>query len=148
MHDKCTAPFDGVYELITCLKRKHVIVPLVTGKGERSCRITLKKIGLDGVFDKILTGSDTHPNKGELILSLLSEYSIRKEEFFYVGDAVSDLEACNAIGVTCLSAAWGQNNSLPELKIQNPQYTFESVSKLEGFLMVAVAGKSNTVDGK
>lgn len=134
MHDMCAAPFDGIHGLITYLKGNHIIVPLVTGKGERSCGITLGKIGLDDVFDKILTGSETHLNKGELILSLLSEYSVKKEEFFYVGDAISDLETCNAIGVTCLSAAWGTNSSLPELKIRNPQFTFESVSSLEGFL--------------
>lgn len=134
LHDMCAEPFEGIYELITFLKQKRIIVPLITGKGERSCKITLKKIGMDHVFDKTMFGSEKHPNKKESMSLLLSKYSINKDEFLYIGDALSDIEACNSIGVTCLSAAWDEKNDPLKLKTKNPLHTYESVSELSMFL--------------
>lgn len=134
-HDMCTKPFEGIYELIVFLKQKKVIVPLVTGKGEESCRITLEKTGMSHVFDEILCGSESHPNKKESIEYLLSKYSVKKEEFFYIGDALSDIEACSGAGVTCLSAAWSdEKRNLFKLKEVNPLHTYESVRELGRFL--------------
>lgn len=134
LHDMCAEPFEGIYELIAFLKQKRIIVPLITGKGERSCKITLKKIGMDHVFDETMFGSEKHPNKKESMSLLLSKYSISKDEFLYIGDTLSDIEACNSIGVTCLSAAWDEKNDPLKLKTKNPLHTYESVRELSMFL--------------
>ena len=122
MHNNCKKPFPEIYDLINYLKEKNVIVPLITGKGEKSCHISLKKLGMENCFSDIMVGDETRPNKGESILKLLEKYSIKKEEFYYVGDALSDVMACREVRVTCLTAAWSHSDEVEELKKINPNY--------------------------
>lgn len=137
LHEMCSAPFDGICELIACLKQNQIIVPLITGKGEKSCKITLKKLGLEQIFDEVLYGSEERFNKRENILYLLEKYAVKKEEFIYIGDTVQDADACSSIGVTCLLAAWAELADPARLKAHNP-YTFESVNELKKFLELKI----------
>lgn len=105
-HKLCPPIPNGILDLIEKLKKMSVKVALITGKGERSCRITIDKLGLVGCFDHIMTGSEEGVVKKRQIEELLSIYDISKEEFVYVGDAVSDVVACREVGVKCLSAMW------------------------------------------
>lgn len=41
MHQSCPAPYEGIRELIETLQKAGVLVALITGKGDKSCRITL-----------------------------------------------------------------------------------------------------------
>lgn len=134
MHNNCTEPFSEISDLIKYLKEKNVIVPLITGKGQKSCYISLKKLGMENCFSDIMVGDETRPNKGKSIIKLLEKYSIKNEEFYYVGDALSDVMACREVNVTCLSAAWSNNAELEELKKINSGYIFKSISDLKSFL--------------
>lgn len=133
LHDMCTMPFEGIFELIIFLKQNQIIVPLITEKSEKSCEITLKKLGMHRVFDDILCGSENCHCKSNNMLYLLEKYMIRKEEFLYIGDTVQDIADCNSIGITCLSAAWEELTNPLKLRAYNP-YTFESVIDLKKFL--------------
>ena len=53
MHIMCPRPFDGITELIEKLKKKSIPIALVTGKGEKSCAITLRQFNMDTCFDKV-----------------------------------------------------------------------------------------------
>lgn len=57
MHIMCPRPFDGITELIEKLKKKSILIALVTGKGEKSCAITLRQFNMDTCFDKVKTGN-------------------------------------------------------------------------------------------
>ncbi len=134
MHNSCTKPFSEVCDLIKYLKQKNVIVALITGKGQKSCDISLKKLGMENYFSDIMVGDETRLNKAESILKLLKKYSIKNDQFYYVGDAVSDVMACRDVSVTCLSAAWSDSVELEELKKINPTYIFNNISGLKIFL--------------
>ena len=137
LHDRCTTPFEGICELLLFLKQNHMIVPLITGKGKKSCTITLEKLGLTRMFDVILYGSEQYRCKSDNILYLLETYGIKEEEFFYIGDTIQDIDDCHRIGVTCLSAAWAKESNTIELKNQNSN-TFSSVSALAKFLEIRI----------
>lgn len=134
LHYMCSEPFPGICELIDFLKGNHIIVALITGKGEKSCDITLKKLGLHDTFVEIATGSEKSPNKVESILYLMQKYSVKADEFYYVGDAVSDAIACHKAGVTCLSTAWTESSNSSKLRKINPSYVFENITELKKFL--------------
>jgi phosphoglycolate phosphatase len=68
------------------------------------------------------------------IIKLLKRYCINKDEFCYVGDALSDVVACREVSVTCLSAAWSNGVGLEELKKINPNHIFNDVCSLKRFL--------------
>ena len=73
-------------------------------------------------------------NKAESIPALLDKYQITPEEFLYIGDAVSDFEACCKAGVVCLSAAWADCVDVKMLLQLNPGRVFERVADLETYL--------------
>jgi len=134
MHNNCKEPFPQICDLIKHLKEKNVIVALITGKGQKSCDISLKKLGMENYFSDIMVGDEIRLNKAESILKLLKRYSINSDEFYYVGDALSDVTSCREVSVTCLSAAWSDSVELKELKKINPTYIFNNISGLKIFL--------------
>lgn len=134
MHTWCETPFDGIVPLIRELKRRGVVVSLITGKSERSCRITLKRLELEPLFADIIPGSEDRNRKGEKILALLEKYGLSKDEGVYIGDAVSDVTAAKEAGVRCLSAAWNPSADRDALLRVNPGDVYESVAELERIL--------------
>lgn len=119
LHNDVTGVFPGIKEMLLFLKEKKVIIALITGKGEKSCAITLKKLGLSEIFDEQLYGSEVSPNKKEHMEFLLKKYGIPKEAFCYIGDTVQDIKACQAAGVVCFSAAWQTSAARDALEKEN-----------------------------
>lgn len=124
MHQSCPAPYEGIRELIETLHKAGVFVALITGKGDKSCRITLEQFGMQDLFCSVKTGAEDRPNKAEAIEELLHDFCLNKDEFYYIGDAVSDVAACKKAGVTCLSAAWATTADISGLKKPIPQRFF------------------------
>ena len=106
MHTVYIQPFAGIRELITELKKNSIIVSLITGKGQRSCDITLHHFEMEALFDSISIGSPDRNTKAESMTELMSKYNIQPAEMVYVGDEFSDITACSKVGIQCLSAAW------------------------------------------
>ncbi len=133
MHDTCRTPFPWICNLIEELKGKNIIVPLITGKGQRSCEFSLKKMGLENCFSEVMVGDKARNNKAESISKLLEKYAVKRDEFYYVGDAPTDVMACREVGVTCLSAAWADSVDLEKLQEMNPEFIFCNMSDLKIF---------------
>lgn len=135
LHTEVTGAFPGIVNLIGFLKKKNVIVALITGKGEKTCAITLEKLGMTKLFDEILCGSEILPNKKENMKYLLKKYSISKHEFCYIGDTVHDAKDCRDIGVFCCSAAWQESSNGGILEKENPNHVFYRVGDLHEYFM-------------
>lgn len=134
LHSQCNTPFEGTIDLIKHLKSKGIIVALITGKGEKSCKITLKKLNMKHMFSDIMTGSEFKNCKSESLLILMRKYNLSSEECLYIGDAVSDVIASKNVGITCLSAAWSEAADKEELYKINGKNVYESIQKLAGVL--------------
>lgn len=131
----CPKPFEGMKTLIGQLHERNVIVVLITGKGIRSCDITLKQFGMDGCFDRIETGSSEKNRKSEAMKDISLYSGFRSNEMIYVGDTVSDIEACYSVKIQCLSAAWAASTDCEQLEKYNSGYVFSSVRLLRDFLL-------------
>lgn len=128
-HSCCPLPFEGVRELIAGLREKGIPVALVTGKGKRSCAISLRRFCMENDFDCILTGGADKNVKAENLQRLMSRYNLKPGELLYVGDTVSDIAECEKAGVACLSAAWAsKTEDVGELERLNPMRVFRSVA--------------------
>lgn len=131
----CPQPFKGIRELIIQLRQKNVIVALVTGKGAKSCKITLQQFKMESDFDRIMTGNAERNTKHEALNELLNVYHLSPAEIVYVGDTVSDIMQCKIVNVECLSATWSVENSTNEdLERYNPDKVFNSIEKLSEYL--------------
>lgn len=135
MQVKCDKPFAGIVPLIEQLRTQRVIVPLITGKSERSCRITLKRMNMEHLFSDIITGSEHRNRKAEYIQALVEKYGLSKDECVYVGDAASDIRSSREAGVRCLSAAWSESADREALREANPGNVYESVEDLARVLI-------------
>lgn len=135
LHHECSEPYEGIPDLIAALRAKGFILALITGKGERSCRITLNEFGMEHDFDEILTGSESENVKAQSLKLLLKKYDLLPAQCVYIGDAVSDVSEAGKAGVICLSALWGTTVKAEELKSINAGYTFETVRELKNYLM-------------
>lgn len=139
MHIICPRPFDGIIELIEKLKNKSILVALVTGKGKRSCTITLHQFNMDTCFDKIQTGDSSFNNKANSFRELLSDLRLQSNEMVYIGDTVSDVISCREVGIQCLSALWATSCSdartLETINVGNVFYSIASLKyHLEGLI--------------
>ena len=126
-HAQCEKPFEGIIPLIRGLKARGVTVAMITGKAEESCHITLKRLGLGGLFADVKTGSEFKNCKKDSLLFLMDKYGLSPEECVYVGDAVSDVTAAGGAGVRCLSAAWSSSAEVERLREVNPGRVYESI---------------------
>lgn len=134
MHSECTEPFPEFCNLVAYLKERNIKIALITGKGKRSCDITLDKFGIVKYFDEIIVGSEYRPNKEDAISELLKKYLLKSNEFYYVGDTVSDVSSSFKAGVKCLSAAWSKSANVENLKKINTPFVFTSIFDLKDFL--------------
>lgn len=131
MHEMCPRPFSGIIELIQQLKRNSLFTALITGKGEKSCSITLNRFGISNYFDAVETGSPYKNRKSEAINNLLERFHLQADEILYIGDTVSDVLSCKEVGVRCFSAAWAQNILIEELLSVNAGNVVKSIPDLE-----------------
>lgn len=134
LHYICPKPFDEIPELLREIKECGVYLALVTGKGERSCNITLRQFGLEKLFDNIETGAPDRNRKPDALKSLLDIYGLQPEEIVYIGDTVSDVMACREAGITCYSVAWNENAELEKLKEINQKNIVYSIKDLKKHL--------------
>lgn len=135
LHYECSEPYEGIRDLIATLRAKGFILALITGKGERSCQITLNEFRMEHDFDEILTGSESENVKAQSLRLLLKKYDLLPAQCVYIGDAVSDVSEAGKAGVICLSALWGTTAKIEELKSINAGYTFETVGALKDYLL-------------
>lgn len=131
MHEMCPHPFEGIVNLIQKLKRNSLLTALITGKGEKSCSITLHQFGMNHCFDAIETGSPYKNRKSEAIRNILEQFHLQPDGILYIGDTASDVLACKEAGVQCLSAAWAPNILSEELLSVNAGNIVNSISGLE-----------------
>jgi phosphoglycolate phosphatase len=130
----CPEPFEGIKELITELKNRRVLVALVTGKGKRTCQITLQQFGMENYFDSTDTGSPDKNVKAEALASLQSKYNLSADELVYAGDTFSDIISCNQAGIQCLSAGWAKSSDLKQLQEYNKGYVFQTIQSLKEYI--------------
>lgn len=138
IHTLCPHPFKGIVELIKELKDKSIPIVLITGKGKKSCDISLKQFGMNKLFDKVETGSPEKNRKSEAIKNILYSYNLSSNEMVYIGDAVSDILECNKAGIRCLSAAWAKSANLEELIKYNKEYVFQNINSMKEYLFTTL----------
>jgi len=136
LHDLCPAPFPGIVELIKELRSRKVRIAMVTGKGPHSTVISLKKFGMEGLFEQIETGSPTGPIKAEKMNAILEQWKgIDKTSVIYVGDTPGDITASRKAGIPIVAAAWAETAEPEKLKALNPDHIFYSIDEFSDWVL-------------
>ncbi len=141
LHGMCPEPFDGIKSILRFLKESNVITALVTGKGEKSCNISLTYYNLEDSFGLIKTGSPKGQRKVEGIREVLEYFNLKSNEVIYVGDTVSDIHCARKAGVPIISATWGSFADAVEVSKYHPDRMFQFVLELKEYLTEQVSSQ-------
>jgi phosphoglycolate phosphatase/pyrophosphatase PpaX len=132
--------FTGVTDLVADCAATGIPMGIVTGKGARSAAITISALGLDGVFDPVVAGSEAGSIKTEAILSVVRAWDVSPDSVAYVGDAVSDVHHARAAGVRVVSVAWKPDAELDALEGAAPDVVAPDVPALRAWLAQRMTG--------
>lgn len=130
----CPSPFDGIPELLEWLRACGIIIALVTGKGRRSCSISLEQYGIARFFDLVETGSPEGPCKPEGIRAVLDRFLLKPEEAIYVGDTASDVASARSAGVPAVAAAWAETADRETLRRAGADQLFPTIPAFREWL--------------
>ena len=131
------APFPGAVELLQRLRAHGLRLALITGKEAATAEPTLRKFGMEGLFDAQLYGKPAYNCKSERMAELLSRWELAPEEVVYVGDAPADIEHSHRVGMRAINAAWAAATEGDQAAClaQNPDYRLTDFNELEPLLL-------------
>ena len=142
-HEVCQAPFAGVEDVLRRLRQQELKLGVVTGKGPGTAEISLREMGLEGVFDPVEAGSPRGGVKPECMRKVLAGWGLDSAEVACVGDAPSDIRSAHEIGAVALGAAWAGTSDYGALDALKPLETFRTTGDFAEWVeqnVVAVAG--------
>jgi pyrophosphatase PpaX len=135
LHNKLVENRDDILDLLRRIKSMGIKLGIVTGKARKSLEISMDKLGMNNLFDVIITGDDVErpkPNP-EGVLSAISTLGLPKYQTIFVGDSNADIRAGKDAGILTIGVHW-----LPTVQSLNfeiiPDYMFKTTSELGAFL--------------
>lgn len=134
LHDSLApAPYNGAVQALKNIKAMGLNLGLLTGKEHYTANPTIKRYGMEGLFDIVLTGQPTHNCKDECLQQAMKEWGMSPNEIIYVGDAPTDIEHCHRVGVRIINAAWGSHAPTEEAAClaRKPDYRLTDFADLE-----------------
>ena len=133
-HSLCPEPFPGMWPAIDKLRESDVRLGIVTGKGPRSAAISLRELGLDGVFEPIQAGSPNGGVKPDAMRRVLDGWGLPPNEVASIGDARPDVESSRQLGMTSLAAAWASTANFDMLNALAPDAIFRRVGEFHDWI--------------
>jgi pyrophosphatase PpaX len=127
--------FDGVREVIDGVRSAGMKTGLVTSSPRLQVSAALARLGIDDVFDTVVTGDDIvnykpHPEPVLLALDNLGEPA---ESTLFVGDYIYDVQAGSAAGTSTalfLPDRHAKFYDFDELRSTGPDHVFVSYDEL------------------
>lgn len=129
-------PFPGAIELLRNLRESGLRLALITGKEAYTAEPTMKRFGMDDIFEWIGYGTPTHNCKDERLCELMQAWEMTPQELLYVGDAPSDIELCHKVGVSIINAAWANTAATEATRCLElaPEYRLNHFNELESLI--------------
>ena len=127
-HDTAAKEFDGASQGVKMIKDMGFKVGVVTSKRLHMVQRGIKILGLEDVFDIIITPDDTKKTKPdpEPVLCGCRKLGVKPEEAVYVGDSVFDMEAGKKAGTQLCSVKYTLT-PIDELLSFNPDFLVDSM---------------------
>lgn len=129
---------DGTGELLEELKRKNVLLGLVTGNLEPIAYAKLGRAGLDGYFSFGGFGSD-NADRSLMVKKALTiaknQFGFEGDKIFVVGDTPRDVEAAHAYNLETIAVATGMYG-IQELRDCGADYVIESFKNRDKILEI------------
>lgn len=108
LHDELVAEYDGVAETLRLLKSRGLKMAIVSTKRGTGIRHGLELMGIEGIFDVIVSLDEVKEPKPdpEPVLLALERLNASPEEALMIGDNSHDIEGGQNAGVRTAGVAW------------------------------------------
>jgi HAD superfamily hydrolase (TIGR01509 family) len=115
-------------------KYKLAVVTNTSTSREKDIRLALRKIGLEGYFDSIITSVDVGHEKPdeEIFREVLERLQVKPTEAVMIGNRIkTDILGANKLGITSIYFRWN-DRYLEEItsQLEKPAYTISSLKEL------------------
>lgn len=109
---------EPIREVLIELRDRGKKLALVTGKGRKSLAISQRLLGMENLFDIIVTDDEVnHPKPApDGIQLVLRQLGVSSSEAVFVGDMEADVVAAHAANVCSIAATWF-SSAAPEADI-------------------------------
>ena len=134
MEDK-TAPYDGINEMLTNIKKAGFKTAIVTNKVDYAAQDLCKRMFGENI-DLVVGSVDNRPNKPAPDGAFYAIETLKsdKENTIFVGDADTDILTAKNAGLVSVGVLWGfRDREIIEEK--GAEYIVETVNDLEKLLI-------------
>jgi len=131
-------PYAGTEAMLETLARSGMTLAVATNKPERLARLLLAELDLAGRFAAIVGGDTTEAKKPSPapLLAVCRSVGAEPRKGAMVGDAVVDLRAARAAGMSGLAAGWGYGRR-GDLEAERPDALLAAPAAIPGALAPA-----------
>jgi pyrophosphatase PpaX len=133
--ERLTSLYPDVLAMLTWVRSAGHATGLVTSKGRGMTDRSLRHVGIDGLFDTIVTYEETtrHKPLPDPVHLALTRLAMPADRGLFVGDSPHDMHSGSAAGVRTAAAQWGPF-SREELAPSNPTYWLPRIADLPGIV--------------
>ena len=134
MEDK-TAPYDGINEMLTNIKKAGFKTAIVTNKADFAAQDLCKRMFGKNI-DFVVGSSDDRPNKPapDGVFYALEKLDSKIENTVFVGDADTDILTAKNANLPSIGVLWGFRDR-EVIEEAGAEYIVESVNDLEKLLI-------------
>ncbi len=134
MEDK-TAPYDGINEMLTNIKKAGFKTAIVTNKADFAAQDLCKRM-FGANIDFVVGSSDDRPNKPapDGVFYALEKLDSKIENTVFVGDADTDILTAKNANLPSIGVLWGFRDR-EVIEEAGAEYIVESVNDLEKLLI-------------
>ena len=129
--------FPDAVATLQYLKSKGVRLGILTNSGRKAATESLKKLGIGGYFEFVLTRDETDAMKPrpEGLVKAVSLLGIAPSEVYYIGDSRYDIMAAKRAGVNSVAIGTG-NYTVESLRDIGADYAVAALSEVAAVLGV------------
>ncbi len=133
-YERTISLVTGMRELLYELRANNVKLAVATGKSERGLNRVLTANDLVGFFDTTRVGAIKNPKPNPaMILEILEELQIKKENAVMIGDSKLDLQMALNAGVAAIGVSYGATTKVDLMTLPNVGVA-KDVKELRSFL--------------
>ena len=104
--------FDGILELLDCLKEQGCLLGIVTSRTHEELDLVFNTVPIRSYFDTIICSDDVESPKPapDPLIKYMEITGVSRQDIVYIGDTQHDMNcACNA-GIDHILAVWGTHD--------------------------------------
>jgi phosphoglycolate phosphatase len=129
-----TYAFPGIADTLKHLTAAGAVCTIATSKTTEAAIDSARHLGIDGHFtlcigDDLVTNKKPHP---EMLERTLAEIGIPAAAAVMIGDATTDIDMGNAMGIDTIAVTWGAH-PVDRLRAAKPTHVIDAAAQLHRF---------------